>query len=69
MLMRYLAALVWMNKATPEILKATDLIGIIGLVLFGIMVLVTLLSGVIYLVQNRFVFAENKQPTAESSAN
>ena len=69
MLMRYLAALVRMNMATPEILKATDIIGIIGLVLFGIMVLVTLLSGVIYLVQNRFVFAENKQPAVESSAN
>lgn len=52
-----------------KLLSALDVIGVIGLVLFGIMVLVTLLSGVIYLVQNRFVFAENKQPAVESSAN
>lgn len=72
MIMRSLLLLLNSQAEISEaerLLSALDVIGVIGLVLFGIMVLVTLLSGVIYLVQNRFVFAENKQPAVENSAN
>lgn len=69
MSLRYFSFLLFYGNETPELVKTTDIIGTIGLVLFALMIVATLLSGVIYLVQNRFVFAENKQPTAESSAN
>lgn len=69
MIMRYFSFLLYYGNETQELVKITDIIGTIGLVLFALMIVATLLSGVIYLVQNRFVFAENKQPAAESSAN
>lgn len=69
MIMRYFSFLLFYGNETPKLVKITDIIGTIGLVLFALMIVATLLSGVIYLVQNRFVFAENKQPAVESSAN
>lgn len=69
MSLRYFPFLLFYGNETPELVKITDIIGTIGLVLFALMIVATLLSGVIYLVQNRFVFAENKQPAVESSAN
>ena len=69
MSLRYFSFLLFDGNETPELVKITDIIGTIGLVLFALMIVATLLSGVIYLVQNRFVFAENKQPAVENSAN
>ncbi len=58
------------GKASPEIIKAADIIGVVGLILFALMVVATLLSGIIYLVQNSFVFDDNKQQqTAENTTN
>lgn len=69
MSLRYFPFLLFYGNETPELVKITDIIGTIGLVLFALMIVATLLSGIIYLVQNRFVFAENKQPAVENSAN
>ena len=68
MSLRYFSILLFYGNETPELVKITDIIGTIGLVLFALMIVATLLSGIIYLVQNRFVFAENKQP-ADNTAN
>ena len=69
MSLRYFSFLLFDGNETPELVKITDIIGTIGLVLFALMIVATLLSGIIYLVQNRFVFAENKQPAVENSVN
>ena len=72
MIMRSLLLLLICQTEISEaekLLSTLDVIGVIGLVLFALMIVATLLSGIIYLVQNRFVFVENKQSSAESSAN
>lgn len=69
MILRSFSWLIAYGKASPELIKAADIIGVVGLIMFALMIVATLLSGVIYLVQNRFVFAENKQPAVETSAN
>lgn len=58
------------GKASPELIKAADIICVVGLILFALMVVATLLSGIIYLVQNSFVFADNEQQqTADNTTN
>ncbi len=70
MILRSFSWLIPHGKATPEIVKAADIIGVVGLILFALMIVATLLSGIIYLVQNSFVFADNKQQqTAENTTN
>lgn len=46
-------------------IKAFDVIWLIGVVLFGLAVVMTIVSGVIYLVQNRRVFSAEKPTDAE----
>lgn len=70
MILRSFSWLIAYGKASPELIKAADIIGVVGLIMFALMIVATLLSGVIYLVQNRFVFADNKQQqTADNTAN
>ena len=70
MILRSFSWLIAYGKASPELIKAADIIGVVGLILFALMVVATLLSGIIYLVQNSFVFDDNKQQkTAENTTN
>ncbi len=70
MILRSFSWLIACGKASPELIKAADIIGVVGLIMFALMVVATLLSGIIYLVQNSFVFADNKQQqTADNTAN
>lgn len=46
------------QKYNPETHIAYDVIGIVGLILLGVAVLLTVISGVVYMVQNKRVFAE-----------
>lgn len=70
MILRSFSWLIASGKASAELIKAADIIGVVGLILFALMVVATLLSGIIYLVQNSFVFTDNKQQqTADNTAN
>lgn len=70
MILRSFSWLIAYGKASPELIKTADIIGVVGLILFALMVVATLLSGIIYLVQNSFVFTDNKQQqTADNTAN
>ena len=42
-------------------MKAFDVIWFVAVIVFGLAVIMTIVSGVIYLIQNRKVFAEDKK--------